>query len=88
MQNQPNQPTPSIERSFLARVPSLIKSGHSIDEAIKLAFDEEEKFLAEMVNGKTRRSRLVREVLCHSTFTAACQRDFEEKLEAISFGLA
>ena len=71
-----------IEKTFLARVPALIEAGHSIDEAIELAFKQEEDFILEMKNAATTRARLAYEVICHDVYTNIKHREAKRKLDA------
>lgn len=79
-----NETQKQLENSFLARVPEFIAQGKSIDEAIKLAFEQEMSFIGEMHTGTTKRSKLAREVLANDVFIGINNRESAKRLEAIN----
>jgi hypothetical protein len=74
-----------FERSFLSRAATLIAAGHSFDDAIALAFRQEEKLILDLKAGRTSRHRAARVALCHTVYTGVRRReeeqDFQGRLE-------
>jgi len=69
-----------FDKTFLARAPKFIAAGHTMDEAIKLAFEEEEAFCIEMAFQKTQRAQMAQEVICHTVYQAFTAQDARNKL--------
>jgi hypothetical protein len=77
-----------INNSFLARVPALVESGLTIDEAIQQAYNDDLAFNCELQNGSTERSKKARQILCNRSYTTLRVREeirgFETRAEAIA----
>jgi len=76
-----------IEKSFLARVPALVESGLTIDEAIQKAYKDELKLLCELQSGYTERSKKARRILCNRSYRTVRIREeirgFEAEAQSI-----
>ncbi len=57
-----------IPASITERALVLIENGMEVTEAVKLAFEQEQKFISEMIEQRTERSIIAKKQICKNVF--------------------
>lgn len=57
-----------IPASITERALVLIENGMEVMEAVKLAFEQEQKFISEMIEQRTERSIIAKKQICKNVF--------------------